>query len=515
MHWAYRIAEKLIARHPDRETFVCASGISPSGSVHIGNFREVVTTFFVVKALQNLGKKTRFIFSWDDFDRFRKVPKNVDPSFKQYIGMPYSEIPCPYGCHSSYADHFEKEFELSLLQFGIVPEFIYQSEAYKSKRYNTNILKALKERKQIYDIVIGYKTAEPGGDEREEYYPVNVYCEACRKDIVHIMGFENNLLSYVCTCSHSNVLDVKEATNIKLNWKIDWPMRWMVEDVVFEPGGRDHSSATGSYRVSMDIASKIFNHQAPLYEPYDFIGIKGTGEKMSSSSGNNITPGELLNIYTPEVILFMFAKYQPSAAFHIGLDDDVVRNYTEFERYRESGAKQMNEDIITALALSVETLKNSARPTFSQVASILPLVNFNKDVLKNVLKKMGEDYSSDLIKEVGNQAEFWIRNWVPKKVISVNTTKNVPYYQNLNAIEQEWIKEFIKVLQVSTDSEHMMTDIYAICNNEDSKIKRNNQKTLFRIIYQLVLNTNSGPRIPILVHSVGKEKLVSLLDFDK
>ena len=22
---------------------------------------------------------------------------------------------------------------------------------------------------------------------------------------------------------------------MKLNWKIDWPMRWMIEDVIFEP----------------------------------------------------------------------------------------------------------------------------------------------------------------------------------------------------------------------------------------------------------------------------------------
>ena len=61
MHWAQRIAEELIERYPEKETFVCASGISPSGSVHIGNFREIITTYFVVRALQKLGKKTRFI----------------------------------------------------------------------------------------------------------------------------------------------------------------------------------------------------------------------------------------------------------------------------------------------------------------------------------------------------------------------------------------------------------------------------------------------------------------------
>ena len=45
-----KVAHELIRKHPNKETFVCASGISPSGSVHIGNFREIVTTYFVVRA---------------------------------------------------------------------------------------------------------------------------------------------------------------------------------------------------------------------------------------------------------------------------------------------------------------------------------------------------------------------------------------------------------------------------------------------------------------------------------
>ncbi|HET7658692.1 MAG TPA: lysine--tRNA ligase, partial [Bacillales bacterium] len=153
MHWAYQMAKDLIRKYPDRETFICASGISPSGSVHIGNFREIVTTFFVVKALKDLGKSTRFILSWDDYDRFRKVPRNVDPSFEKYIGMPYSDIPDPFGCHVSYADHFEKELEESAKAFGIAPEYIYQSKEYKSGRYNEHILHALKNRRTIYDLL--------------------------------------------------------------------------------------------------------------------------------------------------------------------------------------------------------------------------------------------------------------------------------------------------------------------------------------------------------------------------
>ena len=176
---------------------------------------------------------------------------------------------------------------------------------------------------------------------------------------------------------------------MKLNWKIDWPMRWMIEDVIFEPGGRDHSSETGSYNVSKEIARKIFNREAPHYVAYDFIGIKGNHEKMSSSSGNSITPSDLLKVYIPEVILFMFAKYKPGAAFHIGLDEDVIRNYTEYERLKDSYENKTlkNEDLFDAIKLSKVDRQFKEYPRFNQVAGTLPLLNFDSSILQDTLEK--------------------------------------------------------------------------------------------------------------------------------
>ena len=77
MHWSDEIAQKIIERNPNKEEYVCAAGISPSGSVHIGNFRDVATPWFVVKALRRKGKKAKLLFSWDEYDRCRKIPANV------------------------------------------------------------------------------------------------------------------------------------------------------------------------------------------------------------------------------------------------------------------------------------------------------------------------------------------------------------------------------------------------------------------------------------------------------
>ena len=115
-HWSEAIAQKIIARRPDKEEYVCAAGISPSGSIHIGNFRDIATSYFVVKALRKLGKKAKLLFSWDEFDRMRKVPVNVsavNSDMEKYIGVPYSDVPNPFVDtpeYKTYAEYFEAEF---------------------------------------------------------------------------------------------------------------------------------------------------------------------------------------------------------------------------------------------------------------------------------------------------------------------------------------------------------------------------------------------------------------------
>ena len=73
--WFDAEAERVIAHAEESkspsQTIVCASGISPSGPIHLGNLREVLTVHFVAEALRRAGRDVEHIHSWDDFDRFR------------------------------------------------------------------------------------------------------------------------------------------------------------------------------------------------------------------------------------------------------------------------------------------------------------------------------------------------------------------------------------------------------------------------------------------------------------
>ncbi|MDR3146796.1 MAG: class I tRNA ligase family protein, partial [Treponema sp.] len=116
VHWADEAADKIIREKGDKDGYTCASGITPSGTVHIGNFREIISTDLVVRALRDRGKQVRFIYSWDDYDVFRKVPLNMPgrEELETCLRLPITMVPDPWGRDPSYARHHEVDVETML-----------------------------------------------------------------------------------------------------------------------------------------------------------------------------------------------------------------------------------------------------------------------------------------------------------------------------------------------------------------------------------------------------------------
>ena len=109
-------------------------------------------------------------------------------------------------------------------------------------------------------------------------------------------------------------------------------MRWDFEKVDFEPGGKDHSSDGGSYATAKQIVKQVWDREAPQYQQYDFVSIKGGTGKMSSSSGNLFTLGQAFDVYEPQMVRWIFAEQRPNHDFSISFDIDVIKTYDEFDR---------------------------------------------------------------------------------------------------------------------------------------------------------------------------------------
>ncbi|HOX18484.1 MAG TPA: lysine--tRNA ligase, partial [Spirochaetales bacterium] len=295
VHWADQTALKIIKEHGDKEQYTCASGITPSGTVHIGNFREIISVDLVVRALRALGKKVRFIYSWDDYDVFRKVPVNMpdQETLAKHLRMPITMVPDTFGRDSSYARHHEVDVESILPAVGIKPEFLYQAERYRSSTYAEGMRKALEKREVLKGILDKYRDEDH--KIQGDYWPISVFCDACDRDTTEIEGWDGEWgVSYSCECGHRETVDLRKAKGVKLSWRVDWPMRWAYEGVDFEPAGKDHHSQGGSFDTSKHVVEDVYGRKPPTTFRYDFIGIKGTPGKMSSSKGKVVDLYDLL-----------------------------------------------------------------------------------------------------------------------------------------------------------------------------------------------------------------------------
>ena len=517
MNWAREVAQRLINERPNEEVYTVASGVSPSGFVHIGNFREIATPYLVVKELIKLGKKVRYILSFDEFDRFRKVPGNIDSSYEKYIGMPYTDIPSPFTENESYASFMENRFLNELKAMDVKVECIYQTKEYQSGRYNKYIKIAMDERNRIFDIIDEFRTQDSTEDERRNYYPISIYCSKCGKDSTKVLSYDSvtGEVLYSCDCGHNGSLNVATATNVKLQWKVDWPMRWMVENVTFETGGIDHSAANGSKAVSEKVAREIFNFEPPIYIPYNFIGIKGGGAKMSSSTGNVLTITDLLKVYDKNIIWWFYARFDNMHAFDIALDNDVIRYYSEFDRwvklYFNGNIDDKNKSILDLIGVKEEYLNY---PNFSYLATFLPIVNFDVNLLKELLNKENIDTNSEQFKRRLELASYWVNNYGLDYQVKLLDSKNVQYYESLTDKEKEWLEKTIQLLDVEFNTtDELQTALYDVVKDGilvDKELKQV-QKRYFQILYNMLLGNDKGPKLGLFLMAIDKDKIKSLL----
>jgi len=329
VHWADNSAKKVLDVFPNEEVYLMASGISPSGIVHVGHFREIITSELVRKALEKKGKNTKFIYSWDSYDAFRKVPKNIPSEWEKYLRLPYTQVPDPSGKYPSYGEKFMIEAEESLKVFNFPIEFQRQDKLQTSGIYADSIRKVL----QNVDIVIEELNRYRETPLDNSWLPIDIYDDETGKDNIKVLSYDGEYtLTYLDENSIEKKVNFKEDPRVKLRWKADWPMRWNFYGVNFEPGGKDHSTPGSSYTVGCDIIRRIFNREPPVYTAYSFVSMKGQNGKISSSSGNGATISEVLKVYTPELILFIFAGTRPNAEFDISFDLDIIKIYEDFDK---------------------------------------------------------------------------------------------------------------------------------------------------------------------------------------
>ncbi len=536
-HWADINAEKIIREKGDKEIYVCAAGITPSGTIHIGNFREVISVELIVRTLREMGRDVRFIYSWDDYDVFRKVPANMpnQEELKEHLRKPITFTPDPYGKEESYARHNEKEVEVLLPVVGINPEFIYQSEQYRNSKYAEEMKTALEKKDLIIKILNEHRTTPLPDD----WSPVSIFCTKCLKDTTQIKGVEDGYkVNYHCeSCDNKEQVDLRNTSCCKLFWRIDWPMRWKNEGVDFEPAGKDHHSEGGSFDTAKEIAKEIYNCEPPVSFQYDFISIKGRGGKISSSSGEVISLKDVLDVYQPEIVRYMFAGTRPNSEFSISFDLDVIKIYEDYDKCERIyyGIEQVSDKRLEKEKRIYELSQVDEVPEYMTkqfgFRHLCNLLQIHHGDIDEVLEYMDlkdikdiiipESINSERSKKEPDQKDFekllfkvrtrancawnWITQFAPENFRFQLRPENSEPIEVTDEEKQiiKKVKKEVKENLDTHDEQSLSEAIYAISQKVEIQ-----PKEIFKLMYRILIGKEMGPRLAGFMLIIGKNKLL-------
>jgi len=536
-HWADECAERVVREKGGpcgaKELYTCASGITPSGTVHIGNFREIISVDLVARALRDMGKKVRFIYSWDDYDVFRKVPKNMpEPEMlERHLRLPITMVPDPWGRDESYARHHEADVESRLPEVGIFPEFLCQASRYRESRYAAGIRRALEKRGALRGILDKFR--DGGHKIQGEWWPASVFCESCGRDETDVEGWDGEWgLGYRCrACGRAETLDLRSAKGAKLVWRVDWPMRWEYEKVDFEPAGKDHHSQGGSFDTARLICKEVYGWDAPVSFRYDFVGIKGSAGKISSSAGNVVDLGDMLEVYTPELVRYMFAGTKPGAEFTVSFDLDVIKIYEDYDKTERiarglQGAKdeatlrwerrvyELSQPATSAdgKTLPAESMPPPFQVPFRHMCNLVQIADGDVEKALEALRGLPGGPSLEQVPALRARAlcaKRWAEGHAPEEFrFRLKSPGDPP--AELSGAEAAAIRllrdDVVSRIEAFADDKPCAEAIYAA-----AKAAGLEGKDLFRAAYRALIGKDQGPRLASFLRTVGKPRLLGIL----
>ena len=520
--------------------------------------REFLTVHFVADELRRRGVPVRHLHVWDDYDRFRKVPVGIDASYAEHIGKPLSAVPDPWECHPSWAEHYKVPLRDALHAMGIEMEEISQTERYRSGYYRQDVLHAVRHRADIEQVLARYRTkkvvvdaaseqeadaladsvadaddaidaaAASGADELGRF-PFKPYCRGCGRDTTTITAYDDDTtdLSYTCdSCGESYVTNLATQDEGKLVWKVDWPMRWAREHVDFEPAGMDHATPGSSFSVGHELVESVFGMPRPSWFGYAFVGFAGV-QKMSSSAGGAPTAEDALRILEPPILRWLYVRRSYKQAFDIDFGPEVVRLYDEWDALARKAADPAKRDLQVLAHERASATASGPLPAaevvvpFRTLSSVADVTAGSAEQISRIVGDVGFPHESvDQLEPRLSKAMAWTAEYVaPEDRTTVRAEPDRARLAALTQREIAWLTLLLDHLGDAADLDRVTAMVYgvpklarglAVDDPPTDEVKAD-QKDFFRLLYQLLVDADRGPRLPTLVMALGADKVRSLL----
>ena len=503
--WPFVEAKKVLRERKKyiekKGKIILQTGYGPSGLPHIGTFGEVARTSMVVNALDQLTDLPKEIITFsDDMDGLRKIPENIPNKdfLKNNLHKPLTDIPDPFKKFNSFGEHNNEMLKNFLNDFNFKYTFKSSTNLYKSGFFNETLKIVLKKYNDIMEIII----PTLGKERQKTYSPFLPICPdtGIVLEIPVLEIDEKNskiIFDNFGKKLEKSVLD----GNCKLQWKVDWAMRWYALDVDFEMYGKDLiESAILSTKII-----KIIGKTNPSGFAYELF-LDDKGEKISKSKGNGITINEWLEYASPESLsLFMYQNPKRAKKLYREIVPKAVDEYLDFIE------KGKNQNELQILLNPVWHVHNGLIPkenmimTFSMLLNLVEASNANS---KELLWKFVKKYKPNILEKdhpiFDKLIEYAIKYFN-------DVIKKYKKYKKPNVEEKKALNVLVLALEKCTDEmqpEEIQTQIYTVGKENGYK---ENLRDWFRLIYEVVFGDENGPRMGFFISFFGVKETQQLI----
>jgi lysyl-tRNA synthetase class 1 len=478
------------------------TGYGPSGLPHIGTFGEVCRTTMVIQAFKKISDIPVKLYTFsDDMDGLRKVPDNMPNKelLEKNLNKPLTAVPDPFEKFSSFGEHNNEMLKSFLNKFNFSYEFKSSTHMYQSGAFNNELINVLKNYENIMNIVL----PTLGPERKKTYSPFLPICPETRKvleiPIIEIDTKQNE----VVFDNHGKKFKTKVTDgHCKLQWKVDWAMRWSALKVDFEMYGKDLiPSAELSGKICKTLGTSPPNGFA--YELF----LDEKGEKISKSKGNGITIEEWLKYATQESLaLYMYQNPQRAKKLYPQVIPKAVDEYLTFlEKFEQQEIKEQ-------LGNPVWHVHNGSPPKEKNVITfgvLLNLVSASNAESEEVVWKFIKNYNPKIIKEehpiLGKLIYYAIQYFN-------DIVKPLKQYRSANENEKKALLDLIEVLKKMPDGKdpsEIQTEVFTVGKKYYPKEKL---RDWFKAIYEIVFGDEQGPRMGSFICFFGREETIQLLE---
>ena len=503
--WPFVEAKKMLR---ERKSFIekkgkitLQTGYGPSGLPHIGTFGEVARTSMMVNALNQLTDlPTEIITFSDDMDGLRKVPDNVPNQelLTANLHKPLTQVPDPFNKFNSFGEHNNEMLKTFLNSFNFKYSFKSSTSLYKSGYFNPTLQIIL----ENYDGVMNIILPTLGKDRQKTYSPFLPICPETGHVLeIPILEIDKNN-SKVVFDNNGKKLEVSILDgNCKLQWKVDWAMRWYALDVDFEMYGKDLiESAILSTKIINLIGKK--NPSGFAYELF----LDEKGEKISKSKGNGITIDQWLTYASPESLsLYMYQNPKRAKKLYKEIVPKAVDEYLDCI---EKAKKQDELQLLMNPVWHVHNGKIPQEDSIMTFSMLLNLVETSNADSKELLWKFVKKYNPNISEK--NSPIFDALVGYAIKYFN-DVIKSQKKYKMPNDEEKKALTALVKTLETCNEQmtpEEIQTLIYST-GKENGYAE--NLRDWFKLIYEVVFGDENGPRMGFFISFFGVNETKELI----